>query len=105
LRFDRTPKRGDFTLARLARYRTRGRRVAALELLLLAYLLVCKLWFAQRTLLGELPFLSFFTFGLLAMSVPSLYEAWCDARMVAAPVRFAPPVCLPAPVVSPVRAP
>ena len=61
--------------------RTPGTRIAALELLLLAYLLVCKVWIYRRSLWGEFPFLSFFAFGLLAMSIPSLREAWSRARL------------------------
>jgi hypothetical protein len=73
--FERTPKRGARAMARAPRYRSPATRTAYLELGLLAYLLASKA-VAGHTRWGEVPFLAFFTFGLLAMSVPSLHEAW-----------------------------
>jgi cellulose synthase/poly-beta-1,6-N-acetylglucosamine synthase-like glycosyltransferase len=87
--FERTPKRGIVgervpagtargaraALAlrrRMAGYRAQGTRVALVELLLLVYLVSARLWSRHQPFLGEFPFLSFFAFGLLAMSVRSL---------------------------------
>ena len=97
--FERTPKRGELAAEhadplrspapgrarqvrhpRLPAYRAPGARIAVLEILLLAYLVLCKVLYSGRSLFGEFPFLSFFAFGLLAMSAPSLHEAWCRAR-------------------------
>jgi hypothetical protein len=69
--FERTPKRGS-SGARSHSYRSPATRLAMLEILLVAYLVACKLCFTGRTRPGEIPFLAFFAFGLLAMSLPSL---------------------------------
>jgi len=88
--FERTPKRGSTpTTDRAALhsmhtlYRSPGTRTAILELVLLAYLIACKI-FAGRTRWGEFPFLFFFAYGLLAMALPSLRESWQDTRRRAA---------------------
>jgi len=86
--FERTPKRGDLgagrtaagTRARFAAaYRSAGTRTALFELALLAYLVACKI-LAGRWRWTEFPFLAFFTFGLLMMSLPSLRQAWDSSR-------------------------
>ncbi len=86
--FERTPKRGSGrafapTLNRprwMATYRSQGTRTALLELTFLLYLVLCKCVAATPRRWGELPFLFFFAFGLLAMSVPSLRQAWGESR-------------------------
>jgi cellulose synthase/poly-beta-1,6-N-acetylglucosamine synthase-like glycosyltransferase len=80
VRFERTPKRGTVRassgrLRHAWRYPSPASRLALLELSLLVYLLLCKLLFARRTLLGEVSFLAFFAFGLSAMALPSLRAA------------------------------
>lgn len=74
VRFERTPKRGGARRISTA-YRAGTARIAWLELLLLVYLVACKAFGGGATLLGEVPFLALFAFGLLAMSVPSLRAA------------------------------
>ena len=68
------------------RYPSPASRLALFELSLLVYLLLCKLLFARRTLLGEVSFLAFFAFGLSAMALPSLRAAkrghWAPAPSV-----------------------
>jgi hypothetical protein len=97
--FERTPKRGASAAAasgharrawRVAAYRSPGTRAAFLELALLGYLVVSKLTPHDGVPFAEIPFLALFAFGLIAMSLPSLYGAWLRSRRARATIAGLP---------------
>jgi GT2 family glycosyltransferase len=97
--FERTPKRGALSASaggrarrawRGAAYRSPGTRAALLELGLLGYLVLSKLTPHDGVPFAEIPFLALFAFGLIALSLPSLHEAWLHGRRARATIAGLP---------------
>lgn len=90
LTFHRTPKEGGGTIAANARQRGDGLSprayhvpsgwVPIFEVLLVAYIVLWKIFGTGVSVVADLPFVVFFGYGLLAMGLPSLWAAGARSR-------------------------
>jgi cellulose synthase/poly-beta-1,6-N-acetylglucosamine synthase-like glycosyltransferase len=73
LTFERTPKRGwQSMVQKRGEYRVDGSLIAVIELLLVAYIVLWKVFGTGIRVWADLPFVIFFGFGLLTLALPSI---------------------------------
>ena len=88
--FERTPKRGTCAVERpQSGYRAPGTGLALVEMIIVVYLLLWKIFGTGFAMVTDLPFLLFFAFGLLRLAVPALAHWRALASAAAANTRAA----------------